>query len=124
MRHQRKLIAIAVGSAFLISLGTAPALAHECKHCDHMISKMDTDEDGKISRTEFMRHHGQMFDKHDSNGDRFLDAGELHDKMEKMHGHKHGGDGGHDHGHGHDDDDHGHGHGHGHDDSDDDHDGH
>jgi EF hand domain-containing protein len=114
MLHKRKLITIAIGTAFLMSFGAAPVLAHECKHCEHMMSKMDADEDGKISRTEYMRHHGEMFDKHDSNGDRFLDADELHSKMEHMHGHKH------DHG----DDDHDHGHGHGHDDSDDDDHGH
>ncbi len=109
MRYKKKLITIAVGTAFLMSFGTS-TFAHECKHCEHMMSKMDADGDGQISRTEFMRHHGEMFDKNDSNDDRFLDAGEVHDMMEKMHAEKQ--DNGHDHNHG-DNDDHGHGHGHG-----------
>lgn len=116
MHYKRKLISIAIGTAFLMSFGAAPAFAHECKHCEHMMSKMDADEDGQISRTEYMRHHGEMFDNNDSNDDRFLDAGEVHDMMEKMHAKKQDSDGGHGHG---DNDDHGHGHGH--DDSDDDH---
>ena len=116
MHQKMKLITIALGTFFLMSLGTAPVFAHECKHCEHMISKMDTNEDGKISRTEFMRHHGEMFDKHDHNDDKQLDKDELHHMMEQMHGdkHDHNGDNGHGHDHGHGDDEHGHGHGHDH----------
>ncbi len=113
MLHKLKLTTLAIGTVSLMSLAT-PVFAHECDHCNHMISKMDTNGDGQISRTEFMKHHGQKFDEHDHNNDRFLDAEELHHMMEQMHGEGHG------HGHGHDDDsDHGHhgddnGHGHDH----------
>ena len=73
--------------------------------CNKM-SKMDTNEDGKISRREFMKHKGAMFDKHDTNGDGFLEKDERRSMMKMHHGHKHGDKHGHGHGdkHGHGDD--------------------
>jgi len=120
MRQQnKKILAISIAAAFILALSTAPVIAHgpghdddhdHCKHCEEKMSKMDTDGDGKISRREFMKHHGDMFDKHDLNNDRFLDADEIHYMMEDMHKHMHGDGHGHGHGHGHNHD-HEHNHG-------------
>ena len=62
-----------------------------------MMSKADADGDGKISRVEFMRHHGAMFDKHDANKDGFMDKEEMRGMMKPMpgqddHDHDHGAD--------------------------------
>ena len=131
MSHQKKWISVAtISASFLFALSAAPVIAHgpghdddhghdQCRHCEKKLSKMDTDKDGKISRREFMKFHGEKFDKHDLNDDRFLDMDEIHWMMEDMHKHMkgkdHGKDHGHGHGHGHGDDhgkDHGQGHGH------------
>ena len=131
MFHQKKWIsAVVVGASFIFALSAAPAIAHgpghdddhdhgQCKHCEEKMAKMDADGDGKISRREYMKHHGDMFDKHDLNNDRFLDADELHYMMEDMHKNMHEGHHGHGegHGHSHDDDDHNHEHSHGEDQS-------
>lgn len=119
MQHQKnKALIISISAAFMLALSASPVFAHgpghddddhhHCKHCEEKIAKMDTDGDGKISRREFMKHHGDMFDKHDLNNDRFLDADEMHYMMEDMHKHMHGDD----HGHGHDHE-HSHEHSHG-----------
>lgn len=123
MQQQHKWISIfTVGISLILALGASPVVAHgpghdddhghdSCKHCEKKIAKMDTDGDGQISRREFMQYHGKKFDKHDLNGDRFLDADEIHYMMEDMHKHmrkhKHKHDDGHEHEH-----DHGHDHGH------------
>ncbi|MCB1937198.1 MAG: calcium-binding protein [Nitrosomonas sp.] len=129
MQHQKnKALVISISAAFILALSTSPVFAHgpghddddhQCMHCEEKMAKMDTDGDGKISRREFMKHHGEMFDKHDLNNDRFLDADEIHYMMEDMHKHMHGdghGDGdGHGHGHKHE---HSHDHEHSHGDDD------
>ncbi|MEZ5449180.1 MAG: hypothetical protein R3E89_09340 [Thiolinea sp.] len=42
---------------------------------------MDADEDGKVSKEEFMKPHEAMFDEMDANDDGMLDG----DEMEKHH---------------------------------------
>ena len=59
-----------------------------------MMSNLDTDKDGKISKREFIKHHKAKFDKKDLNNDGFIDKEEMRAMMKK---HKHGH--GHDHGH-------------------------
>ncbi|MBX3640636.1 MAG: hypothetical protein KF888_08990 [Nitrosomonas sp.] len=130
LQQNKPILAVAIGALFIFALSAAPVIAHgpdhddnhdQCKHCEKKIAKMDTDSDGKISRREFMKFHGDKFDKYDLNNDRFLDADEIHYMMEDMHKHKRGDDHGHDDGHGHshdndndDDDDNGHEHSHSH----------
>ena len=61
------------------------------KHHSHMaarIKKADTNEDGKISRDEFLAHAEQRFAKMDTNGDGFVTAEEgkaAHKKMRQEH---------------------------------------
>ncbi len=131
LQKNKSILTVAVGALFIFTFA-APVVAHgpghddghdQCKHCEKKIAKMDTDGDGKISRVEFMKFHGDKFDKHDLNKDRFLDADEIHYMMEDMHKKMHGGDHGHKDGadgHSHDngeskDDGDSHGHGHSHD---------
>ena len=70
---------------------------HHMPHgkCCNMMSKADSDKDGKISKEEFLKHHEAKFEKKDLNNDGFIDKDEMHKMMKKhMHGHGHG----HDHG--------------------------
>ncbi len=60
------------------------------------MSSLDTDNDGKISRREFMRHHGEMFNAHDTDSDGFIDMDEMQGMMNAMRKH-HGGGGDHHH---------------------------
>lgn len=62
---------------------------HQGHQCEHKMSSVDTDKDGKISKAEFMKHHEAMFDKKDTNKDGFLDDTERHRMMEHMHKHEH-----------------------------------
>lgn len=109
MLHQRKLISIAIGTVFLLTFGAAsvsaadktdeseqhtnhgdmPSNDHHGHQCKNMMPKVDMDKDGKISRREFMSHHGAMFDKKDTNKDGFLDESEMGGMMDHMHEHKH-----------------------------------
>ena len=122
-----RIFVLAVAVLFAAALSASPVIAHgpghdddndhsQCEHCEEKIAKMDGDGDGKISRREFMKFHGEKFDKHDLNNDRFLDMDEIHWMMEDMHKHMkdshHGHGKDHDHGHGHDKE---HGKGHDHD---------
>lgn len=135
MPHPQKWFSIAAaGVSMLLALSAASVSAHSpglddeqglCPHCQHKMAEMDTDGDGKISRREFMKHQGQVFDKHDLDDDRFLDADEIHWMIEDMHAqmdkgehdhehhHEHGEGNGDKHEHGHEDDHHGDEHGHG-----------
>ncbi len=57
--------------------------------CGNMMSKIDSDEDGKISKKEFLKYHEEKFKKKDLNNDGFIDEDEMQKMMEK-HKHKHG----------------------------------
>jgi len=112
------VFALIVGITSFLMLNMSPVMAHSsdqdghsCKHCKSKLSKMDTDGDDKISRREFMKYHGELFNKHDLNKDRFLDMDEIHWMMEDMHkhmrkhhGHKESHGEGHHEKHDHDDD--------------------
>jgi len=110
MLHKRNLIAIAVGSVFLLTFGTTSVSAsdsvkegdhqhssgqaagqksddHHSHQCHQKMSSVDLNKDGKISKEEFMKHHEAMFDKKDSNKDGFLDESEMHGMMDHMHQH-------------------------------------
>ena len=50
-----------------------------------MMKKMDSDEDGAISREEFMDHHEKKFTKMDKNEDGKVTEDEMKMMMEKMH---------------------------------------
>lgn len=56
--------------------------------CGNMMSKIDSDNDGKISKKEFLNYHEKKFEKKDLNNDGFIDKDEMQKMMEKhMHGH-------------------------------------
>ena len=58
----------------------ADTAAGQAAQGGHDISKMDTDQDGRISRTEFAAAHGgdaTKFASHDGDGDGFISAAEL-----------------------------------------------
>lgn len=56
--------------------------------CGNMMSKIDSDEDGKISKEEFIKYHEEKFKKKDLNNDGFIDEDEMQKMMEKYK-HKH-----------------------------------
>lgn len=113
MLHKRNLIAIAVGTVFLATFGATTAFAtdaakdsshqhqsgqaaghgdtksgdHHGHQCQHMMSSVDLNNDGKISKEEFMKYHEAKFDKKDTNKDGFLDETEMHGMMDHMHKH-------------------------------------
>ena len=124
MLHKRNLIAIAAGTVFLFTLGATTASAADAvkdsghqhqsgktvghgdmksgdshgHQCPHMMSSVDLNKDGKISKEEFMKHHEAMFDQKDANKDGFLEEAETHGMMNHMHKHDQQKDGGHVHG--------------------------
>ncbi len=104
MFSKKYLFPIVIASAFIVSTSVnASDDEHsdhgehhgEMKSCDghkshskcNMMSKMDVDNDGKISLKEFMHHHRKMFDKKDINNDHFIDEDEMAKMMKHMHGH-------------------------------------
>ena len=112
---KKNLFAMSMGTVLLLALSTTTVLAadaakesghqHQNKQggghgdgksddhghqCEHMMSSVDQDKDGKISKAEFMKHHEALFDKKDSNKDGVLDDTEMHRMMMKhMHKHDH-----------------------------------
>jgi len=110
MSNKRKTIATITILLFTATFGATTTIAADNTHAEHqhghdggkhhmshgkcnMMSKADSDKDGKISKEEFLKHHEAKFDKKDLNNDGFIDEDEMHKMMEKhMHGH------GHDHG--------------------------
>ncbi len=115
MRANNNLIFTTIGAVLLLTLNTTTVLAsdaakedkhqhhtaktadkkptdnheHQGHQCDHKMSSVDTDKDGRISREEFIKHHELMFDKKDSNKDGFLDESEMHHMMGHKHKHMH-----------------------------------
>lgn len=105
MFSKKYLFSIVIASAFIVSTSVN---ASDDEHSDHgghhgemkssddrkshskcnMMSKIDVDNDGKISLKEFMRHQREMFDKKDTNNDLFIDEDEMAEM--KKHKHKHG----------------------------------
>lgn len=116
MSNKRKMIATITILLFTATFGATTTIAADDTHAEHqhgddgdggkhhmshgkcnMMSKVDSDKDGKISKEEFLKHHEAMFDKKDLNNDGFIDEDEMHKMMKKhMHGHGHE-QGGHDH---------------------------
>lgn len=62
---------------------------HSAHQCEHMMSSIDQNKDGKISKQEFLKHHEAMFDKKDTNKDGFLDETEMNRMMCHMQQHDH-----------------------------------
>ena len=61
-------------------LAAAPAFAEHHEHGDKksdQVRMADTNNDGEVSKAEFVQHAGQKFDKMDTNGDGNLDAAEI-----------------------------------------------
>lgn len=59
------------------------------KHADKMFQRMDSNDDGKLSREEFMDKHRAMFDQADMDDDGMMTRDEMmsmRDKMRKRHG--------------------------------------
>ena len=129
MPQNKNLVVIAAGTIFLLTFGATMVSAadatkdsshqhqsgqatghgdmksgdhheHHGHQCQHMMSSVDLNKDGKISKEEFMKHHEAMFDKKDTNKDGLLDEAEMHSMMNHMHKHdqQKGGDDGHAHG--------------------------
>ncbi|TXI20918.1 MAG: calcium-binding protein [Nitrosomonas sp.] len=71
---------------------------HSGHQCEHMMSSVDQNKDGKISKQEFLNHHEAKFDKKDTNNDGFLDETEMGRMMCHMQKHDHQKD--HEHAHG------------------------
>ena len=112
MSNKRKMIATITILLFTATFGVTTTIAADDTHAEHqhghdgdggkhhmphgkcnMMSKADSDKDGKISKEEFLKHHEAKFEKKDLNNDGFIDEDEMHKMMKKhMHGH------GHDHG--------------------------
>lgn len=101
MASNNPLISIAVGSAFAAALAAAPItsaaenpFAMQPLDKGYMLAqagkmgegkgdkncKADADQDGKVSKEEFIKHHEAMFDMKDTNKDGFIDK----DEMAKM----------------------------------------
>lgn len=49
------------------------------------MQKIDSDGDGKISKSEFINSHEERFGKMDTNGDGYLERGEMKAHKKKMH---------------------------------------
>ncbi len=116
MLPKRNLTPAVIGAVFLFTFNATTALAtdatkgnqhqhhtakpadkksvdgheHQGHQCDHKMSTVDADKDGKISREEFIKHHELIFDKKDTNKDGFLDESEMHHMMGHKHMHEHG----------------------------------
>ena len=56
--------------------------------CGNMMSRIDGDKDGKISKEEFLKYHEEKFKKKDLNNDGFIDEDEMQKMMQKYK-HKH-----------------------------------
>ena len=54
------------------------------KYCKKKMKKMDTNEDGSVSKDEFMAYMEKKFSKKDKNGDGVLSADEMK-RMKKHH---------------------------------------
>ncbi len=121
----KNVASVALGTVFLLSVSTTTVLAadaakdsghqhqsgqsashgdgkssdHHSHQCGHMMSSVDQNKDGKVSKEEFMKHHEAMFDKKDTNKDGVLDNTEMHCMMmDHMHKHDHQKEGEHTHG--------------------------
>lgn len=86
MIKKRKMGFIIVIVPFLIgAIGfTASAIAGEI-NASMMIKK---EQDGSVSKEEFMKHNQRMFEQHDKNQNGYLDTDEMrkmHEMMKKMH---------------------------------------
>jgi Ca2+-binding EF-hand superfamily protein len=63
MVFSRRILAAAIiGTAFLVPA----AHAREDMDADKFVKMCDTDKDGRVSKSEMMKHVEKMFDKHDA----------------------------------------------------------
>lgn len=100
MSNIRKMIATITVLFFTAAFGASTTIAaddthkgdsgkHHMSHgkCN-MMSKVDSNKDGKISKEEFLKYQEAKFEKKDLNKDGFIDKDEM-DKMMKKHMHGH-----------------------------------
>ena len=72
-------------------LTVSPVMAEDNgNHYGHdkggFMQKIDTDGDGKISKSEFVNSHEERFSKMDANGDGYIEREEMKAAKEKMRG--------------------------------------
>jgi EF hand len=70
--------AVAAGAIVCMS---SPSIARDDMDCGHgmmQMSKMDTDNDGTVSKEEFMKAHEAMWEKMKKNKDGLVDVKEMH----------------------------------------------
>lgn len=79
MKHLSVAIAVAVvmGSSSLVFANDEAKMK---KTCEEMMTKADTDKDGKLSKEEFVSEKTKMFSKYDKDGDGMLSKSE-HEMM-------------------------------------------
>lgn len=82
---------LTLASMALISLSAGAAFAgHHEGGMDgkskkgYYMKKMDTNEDGQISKDEFMAKYEKKFDKKDTNGDGFISKDEMKEAKKEM----------------------------------------
>ena len=71
------LVALAAGAFVCISLPSVSADDMECPHGMMQMKNMDTDNDGTISKEEFMKSHEAIWDKMKKNKDGLVDLKDM-----------------------------------------------
>jgi hypothetical protein len=71
-----------------MDMGAKMGSGQQCR--GRMKEMLDTDKDGKVSKAEFAKHHEDMFNRMDKNGDGMLDDTEMQHAKGEMHKRKHG----------------------------------
>ena len=89
----KKILLLAAVASFIGAQAYADDSADKAEHKKgghhgQYMKKVDTNGDGKISKSEFLAEKERHFAKMDANGDGFLERGEMkaaREKMKKMH---------------------------------------
>lgn len=85
MKQKQKIALIIAIASFLLTTTTFAASWGEGKNDS---SGMKKEQDGSVSKEEFMKHHQWMFEQNDTNKNGYLDTNEmknLHDMVKNMH---------------------------------------
>ncbi len=86
MIQKRKMVFIIATVAFL--MGTV-GFAVSANTGGNNSSMMKKEQDGSVTKVEFMKHNQLMFEQNDKDKNGYLDADEMknmHEMMKKMHG--------------------------------------
>ncbi|MEX2496641.1 MAG: hypothetical protein WD448_11155 [Woeseia sp.] len=81
-------ILVTAAASMLMAQEREPRMEMMQKGGMQMMKKMDADENGEISKGEFVQAHEEMFASMDKNGDGKLDQEEQTAMMERMRRHK------------------------------------